>query len=167
MGETNCKHTNTEKTLLNKIPDNFLRDYEIYEYKCIDCPSKWRIEVPVGKLTGITYGSNKIDKSTCPHKQFTVDTQNMKTMSEVDSLKFVFVFFTGHFFDGAQYIKYYIAKSTCDRCGFEFLVKSYPTFIWENQIQKETLGEWKPVMIQVEKPKQYKEEYAPVKSIFN
>jgi len=161
MGGDNCKHEKYDKTFLNRTVGSLLWDHEIYICKCKDCPTEWRIEIAVGKATGWTYKSHKVEKSKCSHEHFTVDTQNMKILEETDYLKFALVFFTAHAFDGAQYTKYYVAKCKCDRCGFEFLAKAYPTMVWQNQIKVEKIVDWDPLKTRVEVSSQYKDEYVP------
>src|SRR5579872_6424909 len=112
-----CDHINYTKTYLKTRKGEHLVDYKIYKCSCDDCPHTWKIEVHAGKVTDIPWVKKEIDCDTCPHdKHFTVDVENKLSRKVKSDSGFAIAFFTGGFFDDAQWKSCYVAKCKCDRC---------------------------------------------------
>ena len=100
--------------------------YEVKDNKCLDCGRIFRTEVPVGRVTGISYKcrEERVDPGTCQHTNFSVDESTAEPMYRENFGGFMIRFFTGPAFEGVQYTKYLQAHATCNRCDTKVYVQS-------------------------------------------
>lgn len=120
MGGVHCSHSNTEEVTehANYIEGggSLLRpvSHRIVTERCKDCLREVRVDKTVGRLTGITYSQQPIQKNSCTHPQWDL-MDGTTTIEEKDTLGGVLVgMFTAHWFQPKE--RYFVAHVKCARC---------------------------------------------------
>lgn len=140
-----CDHQQFNQTLIDKLSGNFSWEFVMYNCKCNDCPEKWILQVTIGKEQNFKNKQNKKSKDKDKHKDTDKDKYNDKCSWEH--------LYHNCIIDTSNLkVKYkdneriYIAKCTCRKCKFEFLVGTIPKISYDDKKCIFILNDWSPIM---------------------